>query len=305
MSISTAIICTKIRLLFILLRIQQNIRIRAFIRWSYIYAIFLCSVSILICFGQNKRAFNYSGEILIYLNSGFDYYYAAREGGAFEEVRFNEGKKDVFSDPRFKNISEEKLKDDSLLIQNAKSKYFQSAKNKYSIPWGINKFNVNPTAEYIIEKNDNPIKKVYNLISGDSLEIQTSPRNKELFLNVCAWSPDGKWLAISAEDSIVDRHGQYNMITVNLSQNKRRVTKFDEHIEKIVWDNESRKVGVLTQKAVNAYNPFNIILIPFGRSIKVWDYYFYIINIDDGNVIKMPIADRINTINVVGVFWVK
>jgi hypothetical protein len=167
------------------------------------------------------------------------------------------------------------------------------------------RYSVSPTEEYLLRlgKGVNDIKKkIYDVRTSESFEVNTSDRGFNFSLVRYAWSPDGRRLAISREDKNKGDKACSSALIVNLSNREvERDIKLEERIEGVTWDFLSCRVAILSKESHWARTLINII-IPWAwfHPQEVQSFYLHIVDNDIGAIAKKKIAHRID-----GMFWVK
>ena len=248
-----------------------------------------------------------SSNLLIYFDSCF---FVVKENGDDKKTIVSQG---VSKTEQYKFLSQSEQENNTQVFQKAK-RLIQSKKSKISFQlFDEYHYSVSPSVEHVFWKGNEVCsdykKKVYNLLSGDSLEINTSDYEFNFSMLRYAWSPNGQWLAVRKEDKGRDLQsgGKSSIHLVNLSKNEiTRTIKLDEAVEGITWDYRSGMVAILAVEWLKARTIGNFIS-PWAwfHPQMVQTYYVYLITPENGVLKKIKIADRSDFTMSYGMYWKK
>jgi hypothetical protein len=247
-----------------------------------------------------------SGTILIYFEK---FYYQVNNGGTPDriEVPLGVSKKDE----RYRYLEHKYFTTKDSAFGRAKEK-IRGSKNFVTFPMSFEPINysVNPTVEYVMhtgigELYPGIIRRIYNINTGDTLEITTSELSIKYSPLFYSWSLNGQWLAISKDDKRGDGKRGSSIVIANLTRKEIREYKLDESIEAITWSPQSNMVAVFTKEWLRARTIWNYIFPPaWIQPETVRSFYLYIVQPNKGIVKKIEIAHRIDESICHGLYWV-
>jgi hypothetical protein len=248
-----------------------------------------------------------SGTIFIYFDK---FYYQVKNGDAPERIEVPTGVFDT--DERYRYLEHKYFTTKDSAFVRVKEKICGS-KNLLTFPMSFEpkNYSVNPTAEYVMQtgrRNIGPYihKKIYNIITSDTIEITTSDWRINYSPLIYSWSSDGQWLAIAKDDKRDDNKVGSSIVIVNLPKKEVVEYMLDERIEEITWNFQSNEVAVITEEELRARTIVNYINpMAWIQPQTVHSFYLYTIKINGELIRKVEIAHRIDEGHCYGLYWVE
>ena len=247
---------------------------------------------------------NTSGVILIY----FENFYFRINGDTPYRIEAPLG---VSKDEQYHSLESKYFVTKNNAFSKAEEK-IRNAKNIFTIPaFDPKNYSVNPTVEYVMHTGQGElipgiIRRIYNINTGDTLEITTSDRSINFSLLIYSWSSDGQWLAIAKDNKIEDDKASSSIVIVNLAKKEIREYILGERIVEITWNPQSDQVAILTEEWLRARTIWNYIIpMAWIQPQTVRSFYLYIIKTNGELIRRVEIAHRIDEISCYGLFWIE